>query len=146
MNFSQRMGLEPTTKPFQINTMDRDLRNGLWNCFDLHVVGSFSVQDSRRIGHGSRFTPLWLDFFKHTHDEMPVTTEVMVGVVRKWFHNERETPWNRVYDFLEFVNNHLGLTNAECERYSEACNRILERESSAYRFVRRSLAPITNEA
>ncbi len=31
MGFSQRMGLKPMSKEIQIDSIDNELRNGLWN-------------------------------------------------------------------------------------------------------------------
>lgn len=51
--------------------------------------------------------------------------------------------WNEVYDFLEFIFNNLD--NYQRKLFVIECNKALERENSAYRFVGAHIAPITSE-
>ena len=48
--------------------------------------------------------------------------------------------WNEVYEFIEFV-----ARNHPPDQFVEGCNRILEKELSAYRFVDYTLVPITTD-
>jgi len=59
MNFSQRMGLEPATKALQRDSMDRDLRNSLWNAFDICILQWFKAiwRDGPRENRFSRENP-----------------------------------------------------------------------------------------
>jgi hypothetical protein len=52
--------------------------------------------------------------------------------------------WNEVYDFIEFAANHF--PGYERDDFKQACNKILERELSAYRLVDGVLVRITSEA
>lgn len=45
MNFSQRMGLVPTMKVAQIDDVDVDLRNALWNVLTVNVLSTFIPYD-----------------------------------------------------------------------------------------------------
>jgi hypothetical protein len=53
-------------------------------------------------------------------------------------------PWNEVYEFIEFVaNSYFDFqTNQE---FMEACNSVLKRELSAYRFIGGVIIPITSD-
>jgi hypothetical protein len=47
--FSQRKGLKPVKSVMQVDSMDDDLRNGLWNALVLHYLnplGSLGVNPS----------------------------------------------------------------------------------------------------
>jgi hypothetical protein len=151
MNFSQRMGFEPASKPFQIESMDDDLRVGLWNVFDLLVLAPLSARrvfdqpDSRDAVHRPLFIPLWLHFFKWRLDELEMFPARAVEQVRTWFFQGGGAPWHKVYDFIEFVGT-LKVHDGEPQGFRRACNTVMEREFSGYRFVGATIAPVTNEA
>ncbi len=44
MKFSQRTGLIPVGKDIQIESIDGDLKNALWNVFDSFVVGRLKLE------------------------------------------------------------------------------------------------------
>lgn len=52
--------------------------------------------------------------------------------------------WYEVYDFIEFVANHVDHGDTSIN-FIEACNTVLKRELSAYRFVEKKLVPVTSE-
>jgi hypothetical protein len=151
MNFSQRLGIEPAKKPFQKSSMDWELRNSLWNAFNLTILPSLKRQctlgaPGSRVGvNGDLLVSLWVNFYKWPVDTLPIQAPAALDVVRKWFFDENHTSWNKVYDFVEFVAN-LGALREEVEEFVTACNFILERELSVYRFIGTTLTPITNEA
>jgi uncharacterized protein with PIN domain len=61
--------------------------------------------------------------------------------LRKYFFT---CEWYEVYDFIEFVANTYSAT-ATNQSFMEACNGVLEREMSGYRFVGGQIAQITSE-
>ena len=80
MRFSERYGYKPVKEVFQIESMDKDLRNGIWSV--LHVF-IWSTEQSRSAGYGynefsSKSNPelfplcqtLWLSYFKQPIDEL----------------------------------------------------------------------------
>ena len=150
MNFSQRMGLEPATKLLQKDSMDSELRNSLWNVFRLCMihphVQEWEWSGSSHAGSSATlFVNLWLHFFKDRLDTLPNHPIHALETVKDWYFSPRAT-WNKVYDFVQFVGN-LGRELQACaEAFVRACNLVLEREFSAYRFVNGTLTPITNEA
>jgi hypothetical protein len=152
MNFSQRMGLEPATKPFQKNSMDTALRASLWNAFELMILSPLMAEWQRR-RTASRdglsrqlLVPLWIQFYKFPLSTLPAEAPVAMDGVRARFFNESDTPWNKVYEFVEFAGNLGDYFAGGAAEFRRICNTFLEREFSAYRFVGKTLAPITNEA
>jgi AbiJ N-terminal domain 4 len=150
MNFSQRVGLEPSSKPFQKDSMDSFLRNSLWNAFSICVVSDIQQEwhidggETRRGETAKLFGSLWLEFYKFQIDTLPAMPSQALATVRNWFFNEKQTSWHKVYDFVEFVAN---IRFQYCgKRFVQFCNQMLEREFSAFRFVGTRLAPITNES
>lgn len=150
MNFSQRMGLEPATKPLQKDSMDLELRNSLWNAFELYMIRPLVQQGvcsgSIRAGSSATlFVSLWLHFFKSRLDTLPNDPIYALENVKNWYFNPKVS-WNKVYDFVQFIGNLGGELQVCAARFMDACNLLLEREFSAYRFVNGTLTPITNEA
>jgi AbiJ N-terminal domain 4 len=154
VNFSKRMGLEPATKPFQNDSMDGYLRNGLWNALDLHILPYFTREwvmgtdglYSRTFPNSLLFEALWKDFYRWQLPTLPQWAQDALKTVHTWFFDERSTPWNRVYDFTEFVANTMGLLPALSKEFKQECDFVMEREFSAYRFIGTTIGPITSEA
>jgi hypothetical protein len=84
---------------------------------------------------------LWADYFRIPTDTLPRRWENVYGEIRKYFF---ECLWNEVYDLIEFIGNvyRNEFVNAE---FQEHCNRVLERELSAYRFVGGKISQITSQ-
>jgi hypothetical protein len=126
MNFSQRQGITPSSKPIQIDSMDIELRNGLWNAIQIYVLDSQAK--SSRYGGETQFGQLckliWHHYFKMTLDSIPEYD----------------------YNFLEFIvgldSNALSLNHVE---FKEFCNGIFERDFAGYRFIEDQISPIVNE-
>jgi AbiJ N-terminal domain 4 len=154
VDFSKRMGLEPAVKPFQKDSMDGYLRNGLWNVFDLHILPYFRREwvpgsdfiYSRTNPNPLLFVNLWKDFFRWPLPTLPQWAQEALGTIHTWFYNPESAPWNRVYDFTEFVANIQWPFDALREDFIQECNVVMEREFSAYRFIGTTIGPITNEA
>jgi len=146
--FSQRKGIKPVKSVMQVDSMDEDLKNGLWNILYLCCWSSMDAPHgthptllSKNPEARELVTRLWCDYFKWTLDTrgdqwMPV----LKGIKDYYFNCE----WYEVYDFIEFVaRNHpdVEVSDALIER----CNSILEREVSAYRFVGGRITQMTSE-
>ncbi len=151
MLFSQRKGLKPLRKTLQLESVDDDLRNGLWSAVFEVILKKFKGPPDRwgteRTPHviGSNLESLirqyWLSLFKAPTDSMPITINSAHDQLRKYFF---ECPWNETYDFLEFT---LAYCPAECDdQFRSFCNAILERENSGYRFVQNAITEITSAA
>lgn len=143
MLFSQRHGYKLVKSVIQLDSMDSDLRNGLWNALDMcywsKAGHTHLVKDDREIYPLIR--DLWLDYLKEPIDTIPYNWKGVYKQVRSHFFI---CDWFEVYDFVEFIANNYGSssTNELFMRYS---NSILEREVSGWRFIGGAIAPITSE-
>ena len=90
------------------------------------------------------FVSLWWHFFKWPLSTLPDNVWEAEGAVRQWYFDEKNVPWNGVYLFIEFVGDLAGNLRDDADRFRILCNISLEREFSAYRFVGKIVAPITN--
>jgi len=150
LRFSQRFGKAPIKSQIQTDTMDEDLRNGLWNAFCVfylepireHVTYQIGSQDDFRSSrYYDFFQLLWQWFFKKPIDTLSPSYRTVHKGTKEWFF--KCTPY-RVLDFIEFVPTIQSPTDSR--KFRAFCNHVLESELSAYRFVGEQLAPITNEA
>jgi hypothetical protein len=133
MLFSQRKQLKPIQKAIQIESIDEELRNGLWSVFHSLVLRAFQPQSGgSQALDGSNLHPLfakyWIYYFKWPVDQMPWDFETAAGQVRRWFF---AAPWNEVYDFIEFTAGHA----ADSDDLKATWNSMMEIESAGYRFV-----------
>lgn len=159
--FSQRVGLTPVKTSFQKESMDDDLRNGLWNVF----YGTYN--DLPHMAQADLVKMFWLYYHKQPIDELPDQRNELAHVFREPFF---KGSWYQVYDFLEFVAqfepfkqittdwritdkrvidrliNIRKITDRAITEYIYQCNKVLEVEVSAYRFVGNQIAEITSQA
>lgn len=147
--FSQRKGLKPVKSVTQIDSMDSDLRNGLWNALTLFYWEHVNIDP---YGRWKPLNPdililikkLWLDYFKKPIDTIVDSWKSTHEEIKNYFFS---CEWYEIYDFIEFVASNYpdgpnGTTNRDFRDY---CNSILERELSAYRFVGGRITQITSE-
>ena len=146
--FSERVGAVSTRRAFQIDDMDKALRNSLWNeIFDFYTSDEIS-SPWRRVAS---------TVAKHVHkvpvDSVGATPAQAFGWFRSAFF---QGTWYQTYEIIE----HLYVT--ESERASSIfqifpeikqdrvallksrLNSVLERELSGYRLIDNILTPITS--
>ena len=103
MLFSQRHGYKPIREQMQIESIDDDLRNGIWNCFDTTFIQDYSrlkrYYDAEKISH-SFFRRVWFHFLKQPTDTLYSDMYNNLHILRKWFFN---ATWFEIYDFIEFL-------------------------------------------
>ena len=136
-------------KAFQIDSMDAELRNGLWNVFSHHLWGQ-STSHNPSPQFRDFVANLWENHFRETSDDLRDKLTYgglssSYGVARlhikeRFFNSD----WCKVYDFLDFISFHYGQLK-HVSKFMESCNEILKRERSAYRYVSGRIALITNE-
>jgi hypothetical protein len=146
MKFSQRQNITPSEKSIQLDYIDEDLLNSLWNIFKLLILDNLDPEINYRY-HLSPFKAfsysLWHDFYKLPIDTIPYRNHETKDSIRKWFF---KAEWFEIYDFIEFF---LDLARKEeiglnANNTTEKINQILEREYSGYRIIQGKIAPITN--
>ncbi|MBI2472625.1 MAG: hypothetical protein HYV59_15530 [Planctomycetes bacterium] len=141
--FSQRKGLKPVKKIIQVDDIDDDLRNGLWNALSIFYWNGMKNQNwlSYHQSIHILFEFLWQDFFKRPIDTLNDTWSVTYRSIREYYFN---CSWFEVYDFIEFIAN--SYPNESSNRgFIKFSNNILERELSAYRFIDGKITQITTK-
>lgn len=137
LSFSQRIGMKPTFKELQIESMDDDLRNSLWNVLVM-VLDSLTVNSY--LPHQQLCKSLWINYFKYRIDEMPLRVKDRNSIIRSYFFQKE---WYCIYDLLEAVAKSY-IKISFNDDFISTCNKFLEREFSAYRFIDGVIAPISN--
>jgi len=146
--FSERYGYKPVRSALQIESMDEELRNGIWNALDQHFWSTVKAEDLifdiRRISRngilGSLIREIWARHLKLPLDTMSDYWGQTYPLLREHFF---KCEWDRVYDFVEFVAEEYA-DQDESADFMEACNIALEREAAGYRFVSGKITPITD--
>lgn len=127
----------------QLDSMDDDLRNGLWNslssCYLMRIRNHLLVSRDTETAFFCR--TLWETYFKLPFDRMPGTTGNFYDYIRDYYFG---CNWYEVYDFLEFLAEFYKKESVT-DMFITSCNEILEREVSGYRFIGMKLAPITSK-
>ncbi len=100
MSFSDRIGITEPKSILQVGSIDRDLRNGLWQACIEHYVRPFNNRyhlDSRFKSHMEN---IYVNFFRLPSDEIPFGHDKGIATVRQWFF---AAEWYQVYNFVEFL-------------------------------------------
>ena len=133
MLFSERMGITQP-KLLQIDSMDADLRNSLWNIF----VDMFSKTNAFEVISED----IWKNFLKKPTDELPKFESNVIRELKPSFLKDN---YYVVYDLIEFIIKSLKKHNYQTEVFVKKCKIVLEREKSAYKLINDQLIPISSE-
>jgi len=145
LSFSQRQGLKPVKQLIQAESMDVDLRTGLWNALREQLWDVTQLNDIEKL-----CKLIWKNYLKRPIDEYAYPyldadecpRNVSITDIKEYFF---ECSWNEVYDFLEFVVENFPYSDDFLEEFINGCNNVLEKECSAYRFVYREITQITSK-
>lgn len=134
--FSTRMGFKPKRKEMQIHEMSDELRTGLWNLIwiaylNRDMPGGMDQRQFAKL--------IWLTVLRDPIDEVPYMWDRVCDRVKQRFFGYQ---WYEVYDFIEGIVD-IG-DDATRQPFIEACNSVLEREKSGYRFVGERIAPVVS--
>ena len=147
MRFSQRQGITPSEKPVQLDFIDEDLLNSLWNIYKLCILDNLKNDKSYRLNiipFKQYAISLWHNFYKLPIDAIPYQDYETKESIRKWFF---QAEWFEIYDFIEFslkiVSQHE--YQIQTDLIETKFNNVLERDFSGYRFIRGAVSQITNE-
>jgi hypothetical protein len=143
MRFSQRIGKTLATKNIQLEGLDTDLLNGLWNLIKIFVLDKIPRHSQYGIeGDFNRFSNiLWHHLYKLPIDTVPEHDFQTEKLIRDNFFNGE---WYDIYDFIEFLAS-LEFGSVNTHGFIEAVNNLMEREFSAYRFIDGNIVPISNK-
>ncbi|WP_321281650.1 AbiJ-NTD4 domain-containing protein [Marinifilum fragile] len=144
MRFSQRTGIMPATKELQLESIDEDLRNCLWNVFCSEFLEKLStlVISSTPSEFRKYSIRLWDSLYKLPIDEIPSNIKSTKSFIREKFF---KCEWYRIYDLLEFsIGLKIGFKQISPNKFIAKCNHILKREFSGYRFINNQISPISN--
>lgn len=145
-SFSQRQGLKSIAQVVQVEAMNDELRNSLWNALDTAFWSTDGFVYGRHGSYGeiedfSRI--LWSSYFKKPVDSRPGygrpnRGRLILDTIREYFFN---CEWNEVYDFLEFV---VRVHAKGKPRLADYLNQILSRELAGYKFIDGLIVNITD--
>lgn len=142
MRFSERISKRPKKVDIQIDYIDQELENSIWNIICMFINEPMQKQQwTSSSGYKTLINSIWFSFFKEPIDQIPFSTEKVVQELRKRFFD-----WDylEIYDFIDFIASQDRLP-FNSEEFINTCNLVFKRELSGYRFVSGRLAPITNE-
>lgn len=161
LSFSQRHNYSLVKQAFLTDSINDELKNGLWNVLAENYFRrpGYKRHYETEKGLEELIYSLWRNFFKLPIDSIMYGTSDNLEFIREYFFNE-ETPWYSVYDFIEFIacNGNQFMQRADtfsrrwidiggqvsCEFHKD-CNDILSREFSGYRLIKGKITPITND-
>jgi len=151
MRFSERYGYKNVREIVQIDSIDEPLRNVLWSLLKIFVwdevhsstgiYGGYYLSSQSNQEIKLLCTRLWFSYFKKPLDQLDNDWNKVYEQLRRHFF---ECEWYEVYDFIEFVANNYEHYQFK-DKFIKACNRSLEKEVSAYRFVNDLIARITEQ-
>ena len=141
MNFSQRKGLKPAQKIIQLNSIDDDLKNSLWNALTIFYWDSIGDFISYSSTHENLMKKIWMHHFKINLALLEDHWASTFRMLQKRFY---VSSWDEIYSFIEFVANEFDHIHINRD-FMKSCNKLLERENSAYRFVNGQISEIANE-
>jgi hypothetical protein len=143
--FSHKYGYKPVKSIMQVQSMDDDLRNSLWNAVHIYYLTSLDPQYVLKSSINKKMRLfcvfLWRDYFKKPVDTIPELCSKAIAYLREYFFF---CEWYEVYDFLQFLAYHYP-DNEDNKKFKEFCNSMFERELSGYRFIGDVIAAITSE-
>jgi hypothetical protein len=141
MLFSQREGIKPAKSVIQMNDMDIDLHNCLWNAVTLCYWDNMGENYSYSGSMQTFVKELWVYHFKIPLDTLLDAWPQIHKAIKKQYDDYK---WYEVYDFLEYVVKNY-FSKSKNKKFMELCNSFLERELSAYRFVGGKITQITSQ-
>lgn len=153
MSFSDRIGLTHPKATLQIDAIDGDLRNCLWEACREFYLRDFGHTLTQGTTFGRILKDLYVNHWKVSSDEIELIAEYELRKLKKHFY---ECNWFDIYNLIEFlsmaaVRNFRAGINVSIPKpkeydtaFRKRINFFLEREKSAYRFLGDVLVPITS--
>lgn len=145
-SFSQRKGIKPVKSIIQSDSMDSDLRNSLWNALSIYYWDqlkhqTFVYSSNKLTNIELLLKRIWFNYFKWSIDTLDNSWSITHRKIRQYYFS---CEWYEVYDFIEYIATE-DIDYSGNKEFINFCNKMLEREVSAYRFVEREITAITSE-
>lgn len=143
--FSEKYGYR-VRNSLQVECMDTELRNTLWNFLcklPIESKGLFGTTiDDYPPSIKFFYINLWKDFWKRPLDEFHrnLSKPDPYEELRKYFF---KCEWYEVYDLLQYFAKNFPLGNSES--FVKTANQVLKSEKAGYRFVSFEITPIYSE-
>jgi hypothetical protein len=142
VSFSERMGITQP-KGIQLQGLDADLRNSLWNvCYEYWFTSTIRSGELSESDMYQLAVALQRDLYKQ-----PIN--MLIRSASDFVHNHMEFfkigQWYSILNMVEFLRNQFVEGSMEQQHFEMEINEVLERKKSAYRFIAAEIAPITNE-
>lgn len=144
--FSHREGYKSVREEIQIEALDEKTKTRLWNEWHRTYWADY-VFNSYPTGWGPEemstyLQILWNEYFHEPIDTIHSNWENNYKRIRKEVLNNSN--WYEVYDFLEFTAKKFP-NEQKNQQFIDRCNRVLEEEMAAYRFVNNKIVQISSE-
>jgi hypothetical protein len=147
MGFSEREGYKKI-KEIQIESIDNELKNGIWNLIWKIYFRSVGADVLYEEAVRDFFEPVWENHFKLPMDvksslRFDVSFERYLDEFKEAYFN-KENKWYELYDLIEFIATKTSNRDMN-QRFILECNKLLESEMAAYRFVDGRICTITSK-
>ena len=139
MRFSDRIGITQPKTTLQVEEIDDDLKNAIWEIVSRRVcLGNSRDIRGRPVIHAIKptYELIHTGFYKLPSDTLGGNDDARRAEVRHWYFQAK---WYEIYNFIEFICLKID------PQLSTHFNRVLELEKSAYRFIDGQLVPITDD-
>jgi len=138
MKFSDRMGITKPAEALQLNSMNEQLKNSLWNLF--YCPNEIVLHHEDFFKKLLKF--LKVNFFKESLSSLPLLEFHCKNQLEERFMNLK---WYDVYNIFELIYNEFSTPGSIRGELNSNINKILEKENSGYRLLNGSFIPITND-
>jgi hypothetical protein len=138
------MGLEPKKKVLQLESMDNELRQELYNTLIEHEDGTYSKNTLSSDELRLLYKTLWSHYLHFDVEEFSFHPHSKSkNIIKEHYF---QASWNKAYDYIEGYINYLVRLNKW--RHNDLVNSLnidLKKHNSAYRIIEGKFAPITNK-
>jgi hypothetical protein len=149
MKFSDRLGYTKASEKIQFEGVDLPLRNRLWSLLDLYYwdlvaydrsSGGYFLRDVQNADMQKLCLLTWHNYYKEPLDTL---SRDWLDVRKRFRDDFFDHVWYSVLNFIEWVANVYPAEKVNAN-FIAACNKVLEEEMSAYRFVSGRITPISD--
>lgn len=148
--FSQRYGYKPMKEVIQKESIDEVLKNKIWSLLtslywskikQVPYSSYCSINSSSNSNLKTLTQRLWYSYFNEPIDTIDDDWDSVLRFIRNYFYNAM---WYEVFDLIEFIA--LNYPEDETNRiFLKMCNKALEDEMSAYRFIEDKITEIIDD-